>query len=260
MKHLAIRSLSIRKENMPYTTPGLGDMTHTVLIGYLYGRQHDTAVTLHLTQDKYNRDKPETYQSLLSLLPANTVSIKVHDVSGLPESQWLQHIKNQGFEDVESYCYMDVRHKYDTPERIDIAPYFSVYPKLQPLTVGHDLHLPDRFVTSQWDSTAKKRRIDDQQVRQIQQFYRDQGYHIVTVGGQATDPLLQRSLPHIGYAMHKAGIHIGVDSGFMHFAQLYLEPQNIHLYATNAHKWSHHLQRAINNGCRLNHCWENVKP
>lgn len=258
MKHLAIRSLSIRKEGMPYTTPGLGDMTHTVLIGYLYGLHNQTPVTLHLTEDKYNRDKPETYQSLISLLPAGSVTIKAHAVSGLSEPEWMQYLRDQGY-DAEAYCYMDIRHRYDTQERIDIAPYFATYPALKPPPVGADLCLPDKFVTSQWDSTAKKRRMDSQQVIRIQDHYRSQGYQIVPVGGEATEPLLRRSLPHIGYAMSQAGIHIGVDSGFMHFAQLYLQPANIHIYATNEHKWSHHLARAIRNGCQLNHCLGKIK-
>ena len=252
MKHLAIRSLSIRKKDMPYTTPGLGDMTHTVLIGYLYSLHNNTPVTLHLTEDKYDKEKPPTYQSLLSLLPGDTVTIKVHPVTGLPEPQWLQFLHDQGYA-AEMYCYMDIRHRYDTPERIDIAPYFATYPELDPLPVGAEVDLPDKFVTAQWDSTAKKRRLDSQQIKKIQDAYRSQGYEIITVGGEAVHPLLQRSLPHIGYAMSRAGIHIGVDSGFMHFAQLYLRPCNIHIYATNEHKWSHHLSRAIKNGCVLNH-------
>lgn len=253
MKHLAIRSLSIRKKDMPYTTPGLGDMTHTVLIGYLYGLHNNTPVTLHLTEDKYDKDKPATYQSLLSLFPSGTVSIRVHPVKGLPEPQWLAYLHDQGLP-AEMYCYMDTRHRYDTPERIDIAPYFATYPQLVPLPVGVDVDLPDKFVTAQWDSTAKKRRLDPQQIKKIQDWYMSQGYEIITVGGEAAHPLLQRSLPHIGYAMSQAGIHIGVDSGYMHFAQLYLQPRNIHIYASAEHKWSHHLTRAINNGCVLNYC------
>ena len=35
MIHLAIRSLSTRKRNRRYTTPGLGDRIHTLMIGYL---------------------------------------------------------------------------------------------------------------------------------------------------------------------------------------------------------------------------------
>jgi hypothetical protein len=252
MKHLAIRSMSIRKGNQPYTTPGLGDMTHTVLIGYLYGLKNNTSVTLHLTADKWNRDKPETYRQLLELLPPGKVFIKVHPVENIPDTDFIDYIQANG-DNAELYCYMDIRHKYDTLQPIDISEYLSIYPRLTPLGVGEELVLPKKFVTSQWDSTAEKRRLSNQQVNDIKNRYRQQGYDIIEVGGNATHPLLKRSLKHIGYAMAHADLHIGVDSGFMHFAQMYLQPSQIHLYIKDSTtKWSHHLTRAHANGCVLN--------
>ena len=129
MKHLAIRSMSIRKKDQPYTTPGLGDMTHTILIGYLYGLKNNIQVTLHLTSDKWNRDKPDTYQALLDLLPRNCVYIKVHPVSGVSDDDFIKYIRQQGI-DAELYCYMDIRHKYDTIQAIDISDCFKIYPCL----------------------------------------------------------------------------------------------------------------------------------
>jgi hypothetical protein len=115
---------------MPYTTPGLGDMTHTVLIGYLYTVKNNTPVTLHLTEDKWNRDKPETYQALLELLPPGKVFIKVHPVQNISDFDFIKYIAEQG-DTAELYCYMDVRHQYDTVQPIDISEYFKQIPKDQ---------------------------------------------------------------------------------------------------------------------------------
>ena len=54
MKHIALRSKSIRSGDRPYTTPGLGDRIQSVLCAYQYGKAHNTPVTLHLTDDKWS--------------------------------------------------------------------------------------------------------------------------------------------------------------------------------------------------------------
>ena len=54
MKHFALRSKSIRKGDRPYTTPGLGDRIHSAYVAYQYGLKHNTAVTIHLTDDKWS--------------------------------------------------------------------------------------------------------------------------------------------------------------------------------------------------------------
>jgi hypothetical protein len=51
-----------------------------------------------------------------------------------------------------------------------------------------------------------------------------------------------------------ADMHVGVDSGFMHFAQIYKLPNQIHMYNrdTDKNNWSHHLKRAVDNGTVFN--------
>lgn len=253
MKHLAIPSMSIRRAGQCYTTPGLGDMVHTVLIGLLYSRAHNAPVTLHLTSDKWNRDKPETYNSLLELLPANTVHVRVHDIFGIPNDEFVKYVQAQGFP-AQTYSYQDYWHNYDSKNTIDISQYLRTYPKLSSANLSNEISLPSKFVTAQWDSTASKRRLRGKDIEVIQSQYQKQGYEIVIVGGEATNPLLKRSLKHIGYAMSCAQLHIGVDSGFMHFAQLYQPAERIHVYIKETTtKWSHHLKRAIDNGCKLNY-------
>jgi hypothetical protein len=97
MKHIAIRSTSVRKRNRPYTTPGLGDRVHTVLIGLLYSLSHNVPVTLHLTSDKWDKQKPESFKEILSLIPPGLVHIQPHAVSNLPEDKWLSYLSCKGF-------------------------------------------------------------------------------------------------------------------------------------------------------------------
>ena len=72
------------------------------------------------------------------------------------------------------------------------------------------------------------------------------------MGGEAEDPRL-RTAAHAGYAMSRAAYHIGVDSGYMHLAQLYFKPEDIYLYTNkDPGKWLHHLNMARDHGCRIN--------
>ena len=78
-------------------------------------------------------------------------------------------------------------------------------------------------------------------------------YEKIVVGGESKNELLKNSLKHIAYAMSKAKHHVGVDSGFFHMSQVYFSPKNIHIYTTrHPKKWSHHMQRARDNGIFIN--------
>ena len=54
MKHIALRSKSIRSGDRPYTTPGVGDRLQSVLCAYQYGKAYNTPVTIHITDDKWS--------------------------------------------------------------------------------------------------------------------------------------------------------------------------------------------------------------
>lgn len=252
MKHIALRSMSVRKSGQPYTTPGLGDMIHTVLLAFLYSRQHNTPVTLHLTSDKWNRNKPETYQAILSLLPIQCVYLRIHNVAGIENTEFLQYVRDHGYP-ADMYHYGDYLHKHESVEAIDISNYLKTYPCIPGPNIQFEL--PTRFVTAQWDSNAEMRRLSKTEIEYIEQLYQAQGLEIVRVGGEAENEFL-KVLPYVAHAMSRAELHIGVDSGFMHMAQLYMRPEQIHVY-TKTKKWSHHLKRAVDNGCVLNYYLEN---
>ena len=79
-------------------------------------------------------------------------------------------------------------------------------------------------------------------------------YDVVVVGGESKNNYLKNSLKHIAYAMTKAKLHVGIDSGFLHLSQVYFHPENIHIYTTShSGKWSHHMHRAKDNGIRIYH-------
>jgi len=251
MKHIAVRSTSVRKRNRPYTTPGLGDRVHTVLIGLLYSLTHNVPVTLHLTSDKWDKQKPESFNEILSLIPPGLVYIQPHYVSNLPETEWLSYLSCKGF-DAVPYCYKDYLGKFEDLEDLDISKYFSKYPCIPPLDTN--IKLPSKFITVQWDSTDEARRLSNTEIKNIESKYIDEGYDIVIIGGNAQTENLKFSLKDIGNAMSNADIHVGVDSGFMHFAQLYKLPEQIHMYNKDSDKnnWSHHLKRAVDNGIVFN--------
>ncbi len=252
MIHIAVRSMSVRKRKRPYTTPGLGDRIHTVLIGFLYSLKNNIPVTLHLTQDKWDKHKPESFKEILNLLPPDRVYIKSHPVSNLIENDWLRYLKQTGINAIP-YCYKDYLGKFEDVEELDISEYLHLYPCIKPLD-NKLTNLPKKYITVQWDSTDEARRLSNIEIKNIELQYRNQGYEIITIGGNALEENLRSSLKDIGNAVYYADMHVGVDSGFMHFAQLYKKPENIHMYNkdTNKNNWSHHLKRAVDTGVIFN--------
>jgi ADP-heptose:LPS heptosyltransferase len=101
--------------------------------------------------------------------------------------------------------------------------------------------LPERFVTVQWDAGGPKRTLPLREREAIMARYPA----CVVVGGEAEGDL-RWSLKHIAYAMSRAEAHVGVDSAFLHLAQLYLPPERIHLYGPSL---SLHAKRARVRGC-----------
>jgi len=254
MKHIALRSLSVRNNSKPYTTPGIGDRAHSLLMAYQYGQAHKTPVTLHLTDGKWSivNNKPSdkkkiSWRQLVELFPAGTVDICPWNVEGLSEKSWLEYLKSKNI-DAEIYYYKDTMHMHRDEDAtgIEISQYLKQLPCLEPIDCSDDLDLPRKFVTWQWDSTDVNRALNDFQMLQIEQRYRSLGYEIVNIGGSSKNKFLRDSLKHIGYAISKADLHVGADSGMMHLAQYYKPYSKIHVYKGNY--ISHHLVRAQKNG------------
>ena len=248
MLHLAVPSLSVRAPGKPYTCPGLGDRIHTVMLGYNYGRAHGDKVTLHLTEDKVNRDKPESWKAIVDLFPAESVCLMPHPESAIANKAWVKHLRDRGY-DAQCYYYGDTFGMYPCEEKfdLDISEYLDS-PALAAPDCGADFHMGGRYCTIHLNGTGQ-RAIS---VAQRENIVAAEGPRIrfVTVGDKAEDPLLRSSLKHVGYAMYHANRHIGVDSGPMHLAYLYKEAPSLNIYAPKAQ--SHHVKRWVAKGAHLN--------
>lgn len=255
MKHIALRARSVRNPARPYTAPGLGDRIHGVTTGWAYGQAHNTPVTIHLTSAKLEGgqfgNKPESWAEILRLFPKGAVTIIAHRYEPYDEQQWVKFLNSKGYTGAEIYSYKDHIGTYESVENIDISQYLKKIPLLTAEPV--DMQLPEKFITVQWDSNELKRTLVPAARQEVMNKYIQEGYEVVVVGGEAADNNLRWSLKHVAYAMSKAELHVGVDSGFMHMAMLYLPYDRIHLYNEKEGFWSHHMLRALDNGAVLNH-------
>ena len=96
MKHLALRSKSVRSGDRPYTTPGLGDRVHSAMIAYQYGKAHNSPVTIHLTDDKWSvaggkisGKKKKSWIEILSLFPSDTLYLMHPDSIYCPNARGI---------------------------------------------------------------------------------------------------------------------------------------------------------------------------
>jgi len=138
-------------------------------------------------------------------------------------------------------------HPNETVVPLEISEYLKTPLMLDAEKV--DLELPNKFITTQWDSTDIGRTLSPIVKSQILSEYQSKGYKVLVVGGESENPLLRNSLKHVAYAMSKAEKHVGCDSGFFHMALMYFDFKDIVLYGkVNGYK-SHHLYRGIGNGC-----------
>jgi len=250
--HLALRARSVDADNH-YTTPGLGDRIHSCILAWCIGRAHNSPITIHLTHNKsiggQFGNKPQSWQEIKGLFPKGSLEIVQHKVSPTTESGWIDYLTGQGYKPL-TYHYADYRGSWEEPSGLDASHYLKTIPLLTPK--AQPIKLPDKFITTQWDSNGPARQVDWKNRNRALQKYQDEGYTPVIVGGQAKSELMQWSLASIGYVMSKASFHVGVDSGFMHLAQLYMPYERIHVYSEPETRFSRHLKRAIDNGSPLN--------
>jgi hypothetical protein len=252
LKHIALRSKSVRSGDRPYTTPGLGDRVHSALIAYQYAKAHNSPVTIHITDDKWSiaggkrsEKKKRSWIEILALFPSDTLYLEPHPVENLSEVDWIKYLKSEGY-NAYIYHYADTIHMHPNETRvgIEMSQYIKELPQLKPIVTNG--WLPDEFITVQWDSTDPRRTLSEKQREEIHRKY---GVPVLYVGGEGKG-LLKKSLAHIGLAIANAKFHVGSDSGMMHVAQLYKKYEDIHIYDTDDSYKSHHLVRAINNGSK----------
>jgi len=246
--HIAVRCRSVNADK-PFTCTGLGDRIHQCTIAWAYACAHDVPVTLHISQDKYEGgqfgNKPESWAEILALFPEGAISLHVHPVACTTEARWIAYLHGKGI-DAQLYWYSDHPGIHESREELDASKYLKRIPLLK--AQAQDAELPDSFITTQWDSSARRRTLAKEDQQKVLAGYTAQGYTPIVVGGQATMKGMGWILKRIAYAMSKARLHVGCDSAFMHLAILYLPPERIHLYNQTDGYFSHHALRWADNG------------
>ena len=245
MKHIALRSKSMRAGDRPYTCPGLGDRLHEAFKSFQYGAAHKTKVTMHLTSDKYGKPhKKKSWAEIMDLFPENSIDFKVWDVCNLPENEWLKYLEDQGIK-ADLCWYKDTKHMH--PNDFETAIEISEYLKNPVLLEPSELKMMDsKYVTVQWNSTDPARNISSLLIDNIHGDLKNKGYEVVDIGEDPTTPLAKLSK-----ILYNAKYHIGVDSGLMHLAMMYKKFKDIVIYNKVGGFVSHHLVRAKKNGVKI---------
>jgi hypothetical protein len=249
--------MSVNSPNAPFTAPGLGDRIHLLTLAWCYSVATSLPVTLHVTKDKFEGKKEASFYEILELFPEGKIHIQMHEVSGISDSSWLGYLRERNI-NAEMFSYNDHLGRYESREKLDISKYIVSIPLLQKPNMEESLNLSQKYVTSQWDSTAPTRTLEKDKREKVLQNYRDLGYKIVTVGGESESELLRTSIRDIASVMSRAEYHVGVNSGFMHLAFLYLPFEKIHVYNEPKGYWEHHILRARDNGCEVNYYYKKI--
>ena len=224
MKNIAVNALSRRSKRV-WTTPGLGDRALILTFLANYINKHDTDVCLHLNQPHTANGRTEKWLEIASLVPR--VHLKMHNAKAMDDGPWLEYLKAIGVESPSLYWFTE------TPMSVAdilIHDYLKFSPKLEAEDYSNDIELPDKFMVEQWDSTDPKRRCSAEQKKFIRQMFLDQGYELITVGGEATNDYAKYSLKHIAYIMSKADGFVGVNSGMFCMSHMYIDFDKIYFY------------------------------
>ena len=260
VKNIAIRSMSMWRKEIPYTTPGVGDRIHAVLFGQKYADAHECDVVLHLTSDKYGKQAKKDTWAALSEMTRGKVTVKAWPVCGLTEPDWIQYLEAQGVEEPQTYYYKDwVDLQPLGPVKgmdlIDADEYLTESPVLEPIDCSRQIKLPARYVTIQWDSADGSRQLSPILLNKIENKYRMKGLDLIVVGGEARKEHLRTSLQHVGFCMAHSEGHVGIDSGMLHMATLYTPWDKIDVYNPIGNikgKSSHHVHRLQKYGASVN--------
>ena len=253
MIHLAVPVESTRSRRTKYTAQGLGDRVHLLTLAYAISVKEKQPVTLHLTGEMSYGYKYQSFLEILELFPSDLITLDFHKDNFNSNLEFSSYLRKIGY-NVTTFYYKDYPGWKELALGIDASSYLSSLPLLK--TPNPNLEKP--YVTSQWDSSGKARRLSALDIQSIKMKYLKLGYEIITIGGEAELVDNRQSLKEIATLISGATFHIGVDSGFMHLAQLYLPTSNIHVYASPKNFWSHHLFRGIKNGMQLNVYWKKI--
>ena len=256
--NLAVRVSSVHEPNTPYTATGLGDRIHLMTIAWAYANATNSFVMMHISSNAMTTKKRESFEEIIKLFPKEKIGVEIHSYEGTNEFEWIKYLSKKGIEAIP-FHYGDHLGRHEKRVGIDISIYLKDFPKLSIDSESlSKFELPLKFFTTQWDSTAPTRTLSDDAQENILDKYREYGYQPVVLGGKSPQAPMRDSLSAGAAALSNAEFHVGVDSGFMHLAFLYLDFSKIHLYIDPKGYWAHHLFRAFDNGCIQNYYY--VQP
>jgi len=217
--------------NKSITYFGLGDRLDALLIGKMLYDRDKEPVTFHQLRGSF-RD----FEFLTSLYELEA-KIEYPRQKEIKHSTFFEH-NSKGFDQKKL-----LRSVEDFPK---IKPY------------DFNINLPDNFITVQFDGKQRSRTAcSKKEIKRIKSFYKDQGYKLITVGGEATNVSLKGStecIPYIIYYMSKAKLHVGIDSGMMNLAKLVMPCSNMHIYTSDSDDFkSSILCRCEEKGTKINY-------
>tara|TARA_B100001057_G_scaffold499550_1_gene610674 strand:- start:1283 stop:1999 length:717 start_codon:yes stop_codon:yes gene_type:complete len=221
---------------------GLGDRIDYLCTANMLAQQaNDDFITIHKRYTPNPTQKQEfiCWDELSSLFKPRHMILEMSD-------NFHSNLKflNYPRYDIKSEKYHNLLTSLGDFPKIKVKDYSKEMPPL-----------PKKFITMQWDAGQQRRRCSEDEIQRIVDFYKDLGYDIIGVGGQAGNAMLRNDLHKIAYIMSKADLHVGVDSGFMHLAKIVMPSKKIHIYTSNfTHQFiSRHLQNLLDVGTVLNY-------
>jgi hypothetical protein len=236
---------------MRYTAQGLGDRIHLISLSYEISIAKQHKVILHLAAGHLDGRKKSSFSEILSLFPNGFVELRFHKYRANNDADWRDYLLAAGI-DANSISYRDHPGWLETLGDLDASHYLLNRHLITP-SCSHNLKLPEKYITTQWDSTGRDRLLPKKEISRIENLYREEGYQIVVVGGQCKDEILRDCLSCSAVAIYKSTFFAGVDSGFLHLALQIKAPSAIHFYIGRRSYWSHHSFRAIEMGTVLNY-------
>lgn len=238
---------STRSASSLFTAQGLGDRVHLITILWALSNKSKEPIRLHFSELVNTTRKRSSFDEILQLVNCPQIELLFHDYIPQSNRDFENYLKAIGVL-AHAIYYKDYPGWRERKCGVEVSSLLREIPLISSPIESHNSNV----VTAQWDTTGDKRKFSPDEIDAIEREYINRGFTIVTVGGQATEDRFRNSLNEIAGVISNAAFHIGVDSGFMHFAQLYLPPNRIHVYSKIENYWSHHLLRGIDNGMVLN--------
>ena len=253
MINIAVNCLS-RSTRKPYKCPNLGDNIHLANLAYQVHKEKGEKVKLHFGVEKTSENR---WPEIVKLFPDNSISYIFYHNGRMADDEWVKWLDNAAaVKDPQIFAYRNneteevtVAHNIVMDDYLSNAAMLPAFEEC-----AEEFEKPEKYVVVQWDAEWEKRRLPESQVQAIENHYKERGYEIVTVGGQAEVTCLRESLKHIGYAISNADYFVGLNSGMWHMAQLYLPYERISCWVQPQHvnAKDDHVKRFIKWGGKFN--------